>query len=76
MRQYELRAGIPTELQNSEVERPTLEMGGLCRCEIGGRERFETGGGERWEAAGVERFELPAFLERWSRASSRITERR
>jgi hypothetical protein len=39
IRQYELRAGIPTELENSEQPRPELD--GLCRCEMDASVAYE-----------------------------------
>jgi hypothetical protein len=40
IRHYELRAGIPVELQNSEARRPELD-GALCRCELDASVRYE-----------------------------------
>ena len=40
IRHYELRAGIPVELQNSEAKRPELD-GSLCRCELDASVRYE-----------------------------------
>jgi len=39
IRQYELTAGIPTELENSERPRPELD--GLCRCEMDASVAYE-----------------------------------